>query len=340
MSEIDLSVIIPFYNTECRLIKGAIDSVRGQSHIRTEIILVNDGSTASCTEAVEAYIERMQDVTLISGENRGVSAARNRGIAEARGRYITLLDADDRFTEVFFEDLNKLLDEDVDMIFGGTRIVSENETVQDCLDGDVTFYRDPESILKWKPALIGTDHLFEREHWVYLSFGIAAKVIRRELAKSIRVNETLKIGEDCLWNLQLLEQTGSLAVCGRVWYLYTSNPESATHRYNPGIIRETAQALACMREHVDFNNGREQQAYVNRLFIFMFVIAKTAINRNGGELTRKKRREMERTVYTQEPWTDLLRYRQRDDRNRVRILLYRTGTLFLYYRVRHFLGGK
>lgn len=91
---IDISVIIPFYNRSAYLEK-AVESVRNQSafligKFHWEMILVDDGSTD------EGYTGELRgNESLIRTENRGVSAARNIGVSEALGYWIMLLDSDD-----------------------------------------------------------------------------------------------------------------------------------------------------------------------------------------------------------------------------------------------------
>ena len=70
----------------------AIESVLGQSIVRTEIIVVNDGSTDSTPQVLEHY---KPQINVIHRPNGGLCAARNTGLRAASGEYIALLDADD-----------------------------------------------------------------------------------------------------------------------------------------------------------------------------------------------------------------------------------------------------
>lgn len=86
-----ISVIIPTYN-RCWILKEAIDSVLSQKFSDFEIIVVDDGSTDATNELLSTYGDQ---ITTISQQNKGVSAARNAGISFARGGYIAFLDSDD-----------------------------------------------------------------------------------------------------------------------------------------------------------------------------------------------------------------------------------------------------
>ena len=78
-----ISVIIPTYN-RCWILKEAIDSVLSQKFSNFDITVVDDGSTDATNDLLSTYGDQ---ITTISQQNKGVSAARNAGISFARGDY-------------------------------------------------------------------------------------------------------------------------------------------------------------------------------------------------------------------------------------------------------------
>lgn len=86
-----ISVIIPVYNNE-KFIKTAIASVFNQTYKKTEIIVVDDGSTDGTRDIVESLKGK---VKVVSQDNQGAAAARNLGAGLAQGYWIAFLDSDD-----------------------------------------------------------------------------------------------------------------------------------------------------------------------------------------------------------------------------------------------------
>jgi glycosyltransferase involved in cell wall biosynthesis len=91
-----ISVITPFLNVE-QYLSAAIESVRAQTFVDWEMILVDDGSSDRSVEIATAAVGEDRRIRLIRSNGRGAAAARNTGLRVASGRYITFLDGDDLF---------------------------------------------------------------------------------------------------------------------------------------------------------------------------------------------------------------------------------------------------
>jgi glycosyltransferase involved in cell wall biosynthesis len=89
-----VSVIIPAYNA-APFLAEAIESVERQQYPRTEIVVVDDGSTDNTAEIAT----RFSSVRYIRQPNRGIAAARNAGVLAASGTLLAFLDADDLWVE-------------------------------------------------------------------------------------------------------------------------------------------------------------------------------------------------------------------------------------------------
>lgn len=91
----DLSVIIPVYNTAQKDLSRCFTSLRFCEGITFEVILVDDGSRNETAEFCRDYAALHMGFHYYRQENRGVSAARNTGLSHACGRYVMFVDADD-----------------------------------------------------------------------------------------------------------------------------------------------------------------------------------------------------------------------------------------------------
>jgi glycosyltransferase involved in cell wall biosynthesis len=93
---VDISVIIPVYNTGKYLIK-CLDSLENQSFPkeRYELIIINDGSTDDSASIAKEYKNKYSNIRYIEKENGGQASARNMGMSVASGNYFCFVDSDD-----------------------------------------------------------------------------------------------------------------------------------------------------------------------------------------------------------------------------------------------------
>ena len=123
---VKISVIVPIYNVEKQL-NRCIESLLRQKIQQIQIILVNDGSTDNSGKIAQEYAKKFPDKILyLEKENGGLSDARNYGIAHATGEYLTFVDSDDYISDNLYEDLEKYLEQDYDMIKFKIEKVDEN----------------------------------------------------------------------------------------------------------------------------------------------------------------------------------------------------------------------
>lgn len=99
---IDVSVIMPIYNTPIRYVKDAIKSIFKQTYDGPiELSIFNDGSTENYSEHLERFLDSLEftdSVHLVyskSRKNTGIGNARDIAIRNSSGEYVMLLDSDD-----------------------------------------------------------------------------------------------------------------------------------------------------------------------------------------------------------------------------------------------------
>jgi glycosyltransferase involved in cell wall biosynthesis len=89
-----VSISMPAYNAE-GYIGEAIESVLSQTYTNFELIIIDDGSTDGTREVINQY-DDPRIVKIFSDKNRSLIVTRNHIASIAKGKYLALLDADDR----------------------------------------------------------------------------------------------------------------------------------------------------------------------------------------------------------------------------------------------------
>lgn len=128
-----LTIVIPAYNVEAYLEKCIHSMIFHRNVNKTEIIVVNDGSTDGTLKIAEKY-EKLTNgvVRVINKENGGHGSTINIGIANAKGKYFRLIDGDDWVdSENLAELVDKLEQESADIVLtkGSYEYVEQAEFV-------------------------------------------------------------------------------------------------------------------------------------------------------------------------------------------------------------------
>lgn len=105
MPQSSVSVIIPAYNVESYL-KAALETIKGQTELPDEVILVNDGSTDATLDVAESF-DLPVPYKVISISNSGQGNARNIGVGLASSEYIYFFDSDDLLKKNFISSIKK-----------------------------------------------------------------------------------------------------------------------------------------------------------------------------------------------------------------------------------------
>jgi glycosyltransferase involved in cell wall biosynthesis len=136
-----VSILIPAFNAD-RWVASALQSALDQSWPKTEIIVVDDGSTDQTLAVAKRY--ESARVKVMRQENGGAAAARNTALREAQGDFLQYLDADDFLSADKIQEQITLLRETPDYLSVSSAIYF--------FDGN-----DPDSGLKERSGAVDTD---------------------------------------------------------------------------------------------------------------------------------------------------------------------------------------
>ncbi len=110
MNKLVLSVLIPCYNAGRYLLDALESVVSYPEKDFYEIIIVNDGSTDSATITILDSLAK-QGYQIITQENKGPAAARNVAAKNAKGKYLLLLDSDNKVRHNYISKGIKILED-------------------------------------------------------------------------------------------------------------------------------------------------------------------------------------------------------------------------------------
>jgi GT2 family glycosyltransferase len=125
-----ISIITPVFDTSVPWLEEAVESVLAQAYENWDLLLVDDGSSASdLLNALPTLAARDRRITLARvGEHKGISAASNQGLGLARGEWVTFLDHDDVLEPDALFQIVRLLQThpDADLIYSDEDKLAEN----------------------------------------------------------------------------------------------------------------------------------------------------------------------------------------------------------------------
>lgn len=106
MKQLSVSVIIPAFN-EAETISLCLNSLKLQTNLPTEILVVDDGSTDATAQIVKKFNQVYQRVRLLTQAHLGPAKARNLAAGQAKGQVLVFVDADMEFTPDFLLTLTR-----------------------------------------------------------------------------------------------------------------------------------------------------------------------------------------------------------------------------------------
>lgn len=106
MKQSSVSIIIPAFN-EADTIGLCLESLRNQTDLPLEILVVDDGSTDDTAQRVKKVSRGYKRVRLLSQPHLGPAKARNLAAKQAKGEVLVFVDADMEFSPDFLVTLTQ-----------------------------------------------------------------------------------------------------------------------------------------------------------------------------------------------------------------------------------------
>jgi glycosyltransferase involved in cell wall biosynthesis len=121
-----ISIVVPTLN-QAQFIEQTLASIAGQNWPRTEILVIDGGSTDGTHEIVERYAHVVTQ--FLSEPDRGQADAINKGFRLARGDILAWLNSDDYYLPLALQRVASALDGIIQprLVYGSVLLLFENE---------------------------------------------------------------------------------------------------------------------------------------------------------------------------------------------------------------------
>lgn len=217
----DVSVIIPVYNTEKYLV-ACIDSILQQAYVSLEIILVDDGSTDTSADICKTYAKKHSNIIALHIQNSGPATAKNEGLKHAQGIYIAFSDSDDKMEPMM---LHKMVSAgykyDADIICCNYRQIDEQG------NPSLMHYTNKQYVLNHEEGLI---HFYSKNK-IYSQCW--TKLYKHQMLEEYHIENDpgLRTDEDFIFNIRSFAHANCTVIVDEPLYVYTHREDSLAHGY-------------------------------------------------------------------------------------------------------------
>ena len=221
------SILTPVFDTPVPWLREAVESVLAQVYENWELLLIDDGSTATdLLRALPALAARDRRIRLVRLEShQGISAALNKGLELAEGQWLTFLDHDDVL--------------EADALFQNVRLLQENPRID-------LIYSDEDKLTDQ-----GVDSPMLKPDWspdFFLSCNYLCHMIflRRDLVRAVGgFRQEFDGSQDYDLLLRISERTDRIHHVPRVLYHWrrSENSSASDVRQKPGQLEASWRAI-------------------------------------------------------------------------------------------------
>lgn len=234
MRDIDFTVAVAIYNVEAYL-KECIDSIIGQLDDRTQLILVDDGSTDGSGEICDLYAQKDHRIEVIHQKNGGLSAARNTAIERALGKWIVFVDGDDRLAENAMATMKHYFGEAAQLVIFDYIAFDENGYGNDRRTLGSCVFDTPEQLAKFRAAILYFPSELQEKFSARVFVTSWGKMWRMSYLREhgYRFDTAVRRGEDNAFSFAASRNMSRICVTDECVYEYRQNQTGIMRRYEP-----------------------------------------------------------------------------------------------------------
>lgn len=318
MDTVDLSIIIPTYHTNNKMLLRCLQSVLEQRKQNIEIIIVDDGNSESYrTNTYNNQLFSNEKVKIIYQDNKGVAAARNAGVIVAKGEYITFVDADDIVMGDFFsESLLTAKKNDADVVIGGMARIYPNNSKENILlaDNKVSVFNEDEHD-KVKALILGGLYKINN-YGGYVGRGPVSKIVKSDIAKRTKFDCSLSIYEDTVWNLDIIDQSKKICLEHKIWYGYYYVEQSATNAFHEDELCRSTVGMNAISKRIDFSIEELRRKFSEQCLLEYCRIVNSFFTSNKNKDSAFDKIKMSKEFLHRDPWNKIYEKKLKADMTR------------------------
>ena len=302
-----VSLVMPVYNTNPDLFKDAVESVLKQEYDCFELIIVDDGSSEEIAGLCDAFLPADSRIRVVHQENSGVSAARNNGTALSTGDYVMYMDSDDVLAPYALREGMEIIDRTgAQFLFAGVQHI-KNRREFNCTasaEPEFTVYSKDETDVVRKAFLTQRKKEYLNINATgFVNRGPCARLIRTDIAKSVKFDDRLRIGEDVEWNMRILNACDCVCFVSSLWYGYIVYESSSLHKY----YGNRAQLLERYHKILYENNrdycSKNPEDYATNMAVSFYSMVLYEYMSDKCPLKESEKRRELKSILKREPWT-------------------------------------
>lgn len=262
-NNIDVSIIIPVYNTAKNLFTRCLSSFGKTAHFRYEVLVIDDCSD-ECYE-IENICKNFEHVQYIKKDKNsgGASLTRNTGIDQACGDFLMFVDSDDfvdltACDRVFEKEKENILD--YDAVCFGYKVIKNGKIIGQTAQCNKLV----ENIM-----MIDSDSVLSTKKHGYNCGVVWAKLYNKSTVNDLRFAGHIRYGEDLCFNLKFDLNCKKVYCINECLYFYHLNTDSIGHRLNPNVGNDFNNTISEVLRIYDMQ-GRSTEVYQQYYWTILF----------------------------------------------------------------------
>lgn len=260
-----LSIICPAYNAE-KTIGKLIESIVSQKYKNYEFIILNDGSKDKTFEVIEGYAKKYKNIIAIDKPNTGVGDTRNEGLKIANGKYIAFADADDWYSDDFFEKIIPEIEkDDFELLVFNAKVMNYDEYMHDLISKK---YKEGAFI-----TCDGVKKYLQGEFCHRIGNVPWNKIYLKEVItkSNLKYEENKKKGQDLLFNISYVAKIKKYKYIDDKLYYYALNMNTLTTTdYRKNSIPENLKFYEPIKKICIDSNINNHEHFIALFFLRRF----------------------------------------------------------------------